>query len=58
MSSLTWPIPMSCPQPGTSDDRGAHFTENRDDLRRAFDEVGLAARLRAPEHGTWVPLHA
>jgi hypothetical protein len=34
----------------------AHFSENRDDLRRAFDEAGLADRLHTPDHGTWVPL--
>ena len=37
-------------------DGWVHFTENRDDLARAFDDAGLAARLHAPEHGTWVPL--
>jgi L-ascorbate metabolism protein UlaG (beta-lactamase superfamily) len=37
-------------------DGWVHFTENRDDLQRAFDDAGLAARLHAPEHGTWVPL--
>lgn len=37
-------------------DGWAHFSENREDLARAFDDAGLAARLRAPEHGTWVPL--
>lgn len=37
-------------------DGWAHFSENREDLARAFDEAGLAGRLRAPEHGTWVPL--
>lgn len=37
-------------------DGWAHFSENRDDLRRAFDEAGLAARLHTPNHGTWVPL--
>jgi hypothetical protein len=44
---------------GTRRDRtasGRDRTENRDDLRRAFDEAGLAPRLHAPEHGTWVPL--
>ena len=37
-------------------DGWAHFSENRDDLQRAFDDAGLATRLHAPEHGTWVPL--
>jgi L-ascorbate metabolism protein UlaG (beta-lactamase superfamily) len=41
---------------GAHYDGWEHFTENRDDLQRAFDEAGLAVRLRAPEHGTWVSL--
>jgi hypothetical protein len=37
-------------------DGWAHFSEGRDDLARAFDDAGLAARLRLSDHGTWIPL--
>ena len=37
-------------------DGWAHFSEGRADLARAFDDAGLTARLRLPDHGTWVPL--
>jgi hypothetical protein len=37
-------------------DGWAHFSEGRDDLARAFDDAGLAARLRLGDHGTWTPL--
>jgi L-ascorbate metabolism protein UlaG (beta-lactamase superfamily) len=37
-------------------DHWAHFSEGRDDLARAFDDAGLAARLRLSDHGTWTPL--
>jgi len=37
-------------------DHWAHFSEGRDDLARAFDNAGLAARLRLSDHGTWIPL--
>ncbi len=37
-------------------DGWAHFSEGRDDLVRAFDDAGLAARLRLSDHGTWIPL--
>ena len=37
-------------------DGWAHFSEGRADLVRAFDDAGLAARLRLPGHGTWIPL--
>jgi L-ascorbate metabolism protein UlaG (beta-lactamase superfamily) len=39
-------------------DGWAHFSEGRDDLARAFDDAGLAARLRLTGHGTWIPLQA
>lgn len=37
-------------------DGWAHFSEGRADLERAFDDAGLAARLRLTDHGTWIPL--
>jgi len=37
-------------------DGWTHFSEGRDDLARAFDDAGLAARLRLSDHGTWTPL--
>jgi L-ascorbate metabolism protein UlaG (beta-lactamase superfamily) len=37
-------------------DGWAHFSEGRDDLARAFDDAGLAPRLRLTAHGTWIPL--
>jgi len=37
-------------------DGWVHFSEGRDDLVRAFDDAGLAARLRLSDHGTWIPL--
>ena len=37
-------------------DGWTHFSEGRDDLARAFDDAGLAARLRLSDHGTWIPL--
>jgi L-ascorbate metabolism protein UlaG (beta-lactamase superfamily) len=37
-------------------DGWAHFSEGRADLARAFDDAGLAARLRLSDHGTWIPL--
>lgn len=37
-------------------DGWAHFSEGREDLTRAFDEAGLAARLHLGEHGSWIPL--
>ena len=39
-------------------DGWAHFAEGRDDLVRAFDDAGLGARLRLPDHGTWVGLRS
>ncbi|NUR05114.1 MAG: MBL fold metallo-hydrolase [Streptomyces sp.] len=33
-----------------------HFAEGRELIGKAFDAAGLASRLRAPEHGTWVAL--
>ena len=37
-------------------DGWAHFSEGRADLARAFDDAGLTAQLRLPDHGTWIPL--
>ncbi len=37
-------------------DGWVHFSEGRDDLARAFDDAGLAARLHLSDHGTWIPL--
>ena len=37
-------------------DGWTHFSEGSDDLARAFDDAGLAARLRLGDHGTWIPL--
>jgi L-ascorbate metabolism protein UlaG (beta-lactamase superfamily) len=42
-------IPAHC-------DGWAHFTEGAADFARAFDDAGLAARLRQDGHGTWIPL--
>jgi hypothetical protein len=36
----------------------AQFSEGRADLARAFDDAGLAARLRLSDHGTWIPLRS
>ncbi len=37
-------------------DGWAHFGEGGTDLARAFDDAGLASRLRLTAHGTWIPL--
>ena len=37
-------------------DGWAHFGEGGADLARAFDDAGLASRLRLTAHGTWIPL--
>ena len=37
-------------------DGWAHFSEGAADLARAFDDAGLAERLRLRDHGTWIPL--
>ncbi|MCK2218717.1 MBL fold metallo-hydrolase [Actinomadura sp. ATCC 31491] len=37
-------------------DGWTHFSEGRAELETAFDEAGLSALLRAPEHGAWSPL--
>lgn len=37
-------------------DGWAHFREGRDDLARAFDDVGQAGQLRLSDYGIWIPL--
>ncbi|MEU6343611.1 MBL fold metallo-hydrolase [Streptomyces sp. NPDC046977] len=37
-------------------DSWAHFTEDRADIDRAFDDAGLSARLRSAENGVWIDL--
>lgn len=42
-------VPVHC-------DGWAHFTQNKDDLRRSFEALGLAARLRVLEPGTAITI--
>ncbi|MEU1039724.1 MBL fold metallo-hydrolase [Streptomyces sp. NPDC005551] len=42
-------IPAHC-------DSWAHFSEERADIERAFDDAGLAGCLRTAQNGTWIDL--
>lgn len=42
-------VPVHC-------DGWQHFTEGPDQILKAFDDCGLAARLVSPELGTWLPV--
>jgi muconolactone delta-isomerase len=48
--TMTIHVPEGTPAAEVDDVRA------REDLARAFDEAGLAERLRLSEQGTWIPL--